>query len=116
MEIKRISKGQMPAENQYIWVFISDKPPAFPGDPGGPQWRIVKCIYGISRSERFTLYKSGKLADKRRSLDFRPEDEGISNLKPYCFIEINSCSYCGQDIDIWCALPPGVLAALNDGK
>lgn len=115
MNIKRISKGQMPPADKYVMGFLNERPSADPLGPEGSRWRIVRCIYGISRSERLALSESEDPDDKRRSYDFRKEDEGVNNLKPYYFEELGSGSFYGQEIDVWCELPnEDVLTLLGD--
>ena len=115
MEIKRISKGQMPPADKYILIYVPDSPWIDSDDEHGVFWVVAKCVYGISAAERKALAKSDKWQDRDRAKRYRPEDEDGNNEKPYCFSEFGPASFFGQEVNAWCELPTEeVLKALNE--
>lgn len=107
MELKRISKGEMPPANKYVLIYCGDRP--WIDSEDDPKWKVAKCVYGISMEQREKLKKSDSFADIYRGSVYRSEDEWGNNLVPYCFEEFGPGSFFGQEIDIWCELPEIML-------
>lgn len=101
MEIKRISRGEMPPANKYILIYLPGKPWGDRDDEQGKLWRVAKCVYGISQAKRMELSNLGL----RRAKIIEECDEFGNNLKPYCFKEFGPGRHFGQEVDIWCELP-----------
>lgn len=105
MDIKRISRGEMPPKNKYILIFLHNRPWNDDDDPSGVRWDVAKCEYGISKEERYRLSISKNLDDQRRAKLFYSCDEDGNNLRPYSFKQFGPSEYYGQEVDIWCELP-----------
>lgn len=105
IELKRISKGEFPPEGKYIAVYVNNRPWLDSDDRSGVYWKIVKTKYGITGEERLRLAESEKFSDRLRANQYRPEDEGMNNQKPYRFEEFGPDSFFGQEVDIWFELP-----------
>lgn len=105
MEIKKISQGQMPPANQYVLIHVPDRPWFDSDDMYGVKWKVAKCVYGISKTEREELAKSSDYWDRARSREYRPADEQGNNQRPYIFSGFGPDDYFGQDVDEWCELP-----------
>lgn len=105
MEIKRISRGQMPPANKYVLIYLPDRPWSDPADEYGKCWKVAKCVYGISKAEREKLAQSSSWFDHARAKTIRFGDEDGNNLKPYRFSGFGTDDYFGQEVDIWCNLP-----------
>lgn len=105
MEIKKISRGQMPPANKYVLIFVPSRPWSDSDDEYGKWWTVAKCEYGISKIEREKLSNSSSYSERERARIIRSCDEDGNNLKPYCFKEFGHGSYFGQEVDIWCELP-----------
>lgn len=105
MTIKKISNGQMPPPNQYVLIHVPDRPWHDPDDMYGVRWKVAKCVYGISKSEREKLSQSDSNAARQRAREIWPADEAFNNLKPYYFSGFGPGSYFGQEVDEWCELP-----------
>lgn len=103
MELKRISKGEMPPANKYVLIYCGSRPWIDSDDD--PKWKVAKCVYGISMEQREELEKSDSLVDRFRAGYIYPEDEWGNNLAPYRFKEFGPDSFFGQEVDIWCELP-----------
>lgn len=105
MELKRISKGEMPPEDKYVLIYCEREPWIDNDDPSNVYWKVAKCIYGISKEQRKKLSESNRIEDRRRAYCVYAEDEFFNNKKPYCFKEFGPGSIFGQNVDIWCELP-----------
>ena len=105
MEIKRISNREMPPANKYVLIFVPGLPWSDSDDEYGKHWKVAKCVYGISRTERIELSNSSSCSERERARTFQFGDEDGNNLMPYRFKEFGSDSYFGQEVDIWCELP-----------
>jgi hypothetical protein len=105
MEMKYISKGQMPPANQYVLIYVPDRPWHDSDDMYGVFWKVAKCVHGISMAERAVLAKSDDYFDRKRAKTYRREDEQGNNQKPYCFEEFGPDYHFGQEVDMWCELP-----------
>lgn len=105
IEIKRISKGQMPPANKYIAVYAGNRPWIDSDDRKNVHWKIAKMVVGISVEERMALAQSDRLEDRKRAKQYRRGDEEGNNLVPYCFDEFGVDWHFGQDIDAWFELP-----------
>lgn len=104
MELKFISKGEMPPANKYILAYVSANW-CDPSDQNNVFWCVVKCVYGISLKQREIYSNSDNYFERKRSKIIRFGDEWGNNKKPYEFDEFGPGSFFGQDIDIWCELP-----------
>lgn len=104
-KIRRISRGEFPQHGKYVLIFCGKFPWRSRDDDQGKYWRVAKFLRGISMAERSKMIFSGDPQEKRRAKEYRPEDEYLGNLVPYCFREFGPASYFGQDIDAWAELP-----------
>ncbi|MBE7063962.1 MAG: hypothetical protein E7390_09300 [Ruminococcaceae bacterium] len=105
IELKYISKGEMPPEGKYIAIYVERGGWCDSDDQNGVYWKVAKTRYGITMEERLRLEKSDSFADRIRAGQYRPEDEGMNNKKPYCFDEFGPDKFFGQDVDVWFELP-----------
>lgn len=115
MEIKRISKGQMPPADKYVLIYVPNRPWIDGDDEHGVFWAVAKCVYGISKAERSELSKSSDPFDRYRARRYSSADEDGNNEKPYYFCEFGPDSFFGQEVDAWCELPTEeVLEIINE--
>lgn len=105
MELKYISKGQMPPSNKYVLIYLPRSPWFDSHDKYGVHWKVAKCVYGITMEERKVLLSSDRFSDYDRGLRFYPEDEHANNKTPYYFREFGPSQWFGQEVDVWCELP-----------
>lgn len=101
MEIKRISKGQIPPEHKYILIYVGGRFWSDSDDQEGKYWRVAKMVKGISSKERMELSMKGDT----RADEFWFGDEDGNNEVPYRFDEFGPDDHFGQNVDIWCELP-----------
>lgn len=106
MELKYISKGEMPPSNKYVLAYVS-APWFDSSDQHNVYWRVVKCVYGISMKQREEYSHSDSSLERKRSKIVKFGDEWGNNLNPYQFIEFgpSKFKFLGHEIDIWCELP-----------
>lgn len=83
-------QDSLPADNQYVLCHLR----------GSADWVVAEFKRGISAVERSGLSDT----NPRRQLIY-PSDEYGNNRRPYCWEENGPCSYFGQDVDFWAALP-----------
>lgn len=103
--IKRISKGEMPPENNYVLIYCSNKPWFDPSDQANVYWKVAKMVRGISFDERLELLNSGDPGKVIRANQYHKGDMGDNNAVAYIFEEFGPSSWFGQDIEYWCELP-----------
>ncbi|EKZ9178162.1 hypothetical protein RFA54_001617 [Vibrio vulnificus] len=95
-----ISKGQKPANGQYVLGRVIGRPWLDKDDPIGNRfWVVVKFHEGITMAERAALHN-----DNERKRIFRSEDEGGNNMAGFYWKPFGAGSFFGQEIDEWVSL------------
>lgn len=100
-----ISKGEMPPANKYVLIYLGCKPWSDSDDEYGKNWRVAKCVYGITEEQRLAYKDSENFFIRERCKYYRKGDVCGNNLVPYEFDEFGPSCHFGQEVDIWTYLP-----------
>jgi len=94
------AKDRLPEDNTYVVARYTGGNWSDSDDQNGVNWKVVKFVRGLSKSERDALPDS----DQRKRV-YSGADEGGNNFLPYQWKEFGPGSFFGQEVDYWMMLP-----------